>query len=257
LWDSSNCKAKLLIRKFNNDAICIAFNPDGKNVIIGTYSGYINIWDTESGALISTIDKPALPINSLAVSPDGNMMASVQYGIMTVWNTLNWKPIYKRDDLYLSKAAFSGDGKTIVAVGNTINLLDAGNGSIVSTFVSDNEDSYPIAFSFDANLVAMESEEHTLLIVDAKTGKLVSRAQGNYGINDASAFSQDGKIVAAECDDDLIRLWDVHTGKLVSVLGGTYDYANSISFNPDGHTFAAVSEYGTVFLWDLSNMKSE
>ena len=55
----------------------LAFNPDGKTLVSGSYDKTIKIWNLESGILINEVKyKESYDIYSVAISPDGKTIVS-------------------------------------------------------------------------------------------------------------------------------------------------------------------------------------
>lgn len=52
------------------------FTPGGANIISGSFDADIKIWNTSTGALIRTLQGHTEAVVGLAISPDGNTIAS-------------------------------------------------------------------------------------------------------------------------------------------------------------------------------------
>jgi len=79
----------------NPDEIKYAlFNPDGVNLILGCANGIIKIYDPFNGNLKITKDSNTLFLNGMAISPDGQIIAtSGIYSAISLWNAKDLTPI--------------------------------------------------------------------------------------------------------------------------------------------------------------------
>ena len=49
----------------------VAFSPDGRRIVSGSYDTTIKVWDAETGREIRTLEGHFAGVNSVAFSPDG------------------------------------------------------------------------------------------------------------------------------------------------------------------------------------------
>ncbi len=96
---------------------CIAYSPDGTKLASAGSSGYVYIWDINTGNVIDTLKGHTDDVRSVAFSPDGSKIASG-----------------------------SAD--------NTIKLWDANTGALIRTFVGHTDYVLSVAFSPDGSKIA-------------------------------------------------------------------------------------------------------
>ena len=104
----------------------VAFSPDGKRIVWGSYDKTIKVWDIENNQLIfennEEIEYGEL-VSSVAFSPDGKRIASGSWDeIIRVWDIESgevkryWDETLDIEDPdTISSVAFSPDGKRIVS----------------------------------------------------------------------------------------------------------------------------------------------
>jgi WD40 repeat protein len=171
----------------------------------------------------------ALRVKALAISPDGQMIATGGAdGIGRIWdfNTRQLKAELVGHEGGVFGVAFSPDGLWLATSGGDqmVRLWD------VSTAVAT-----------------------------GGTEGLKVSLSGHEGRVSGLAFSPDGKILASNSEDLSTRLWDIsralQTGSeeaTVAVLQGHGDLLNGLAFSQDGHWLATASKDGTIGLWDVS-----
>ena len=63
-----------------NSVTSVAFSPDGKKIVSGSYDQTIRVWDAETGKeIIQPLEGHSGYVNSVAFSPDGKKIVSGSY----------------------------------------------------------------------------------------------------------------------------------------------------------------------------------
>lgn len=127
VWKVSNME---LLYTFgdNPDEIKYAlFNPDGINLILGCANGIIKIYDSFNGNLKMTKDSNTLFLNGMAISPNGQIIAtSGIYSEISLWNTKDLTPILKVNEKLssvITSLSFSvPNGKILIGSTNDSNI---------------------------------------------------------------------------------------------------------------------------------------
>ena len=179
--------------------------------------GDIGLWDIGRQQQAARLDAPTSFFSSVAVSPDGQLLASGGYENTTIslWDVQTQTLIGAFDghtrgtraqNHGVSTIAFSPDGKT----------LASGSG-------------------FDCTVrhwdVAVRTEVALLLELD--TYEL-------EGINSV-VFSPNGTLLASASDDAAIRMWDTRTLEQIGVLETRSGGVTSLAFQPDGKRLASLN----------------
>jgi WD40 repeat protein len=184
------------------------------------------------------VNGDSMPINWVAVCPDGTRFLSSSQGTMYLWDTSTGHLVVSFE--YSSTwIKFSPDSKRFVCWGeNGVQLRDLATGMLITIIDS------LVHFSPDGARIVSHSQGGWRLW-DSTTGRLVA------GFDDTSAlrFSPDGaRIVTESCN--MLHLHDSRTAKYMAFLG--YSGIQSVDFSLDSTRITSPGPRG-IQLWDAVN----
>jgi hypothetical protein len=134
----------------------VAFSPDGKRLVAGTWEGRLAVFDSISGQLVLTLQGHQKAINTVAYSPDGTLIASGSFdGSVSIWSaesgahkyTLNrdassvWRVAFSPDSIHLATASKNGriaiydtssQRRLLLLAGHTAEIQAAGSGADIA-----------------------------------------------------------------------------------------------------------------------------
>mgnify|MGYP001264933902 CR=1 FL=1 len=237
----------------------LAFSSDGHRLVLGLWNGAIQLVETDSGALLQTLEGHNSYINSVAFSPNGNKLASGSSdGTIRLWDAESGAPLQTLEghtDIVTS-VVFSPDGSRLASSSDdkTIQLWDSESGESLHSL--EGRTSYggfnKIAFSPDGGMLASGSSDNTVKLWDSTSGELLFTLKGHKNSVYGVAFSPDGRFLASGSYDRTIRLWDAESGALRKILEGDLNgHENSITFSLDGRWLALGSFNGNIKLLDI------
>ncbi|MHC5855588.1 protein kinase domain-containing protein [Nostoc sp.] len=222
--------------------------------------------------LVKTLHGHSSSVNSVAISPDGQTLASSGSYDETIklWNLATGEEIYTLIGHFSSvnSVAISPDGKTLASSSwNSIKLWSLATGEEIRTFTGHSGSVNSVAFSPDGKILASGSDDKTIKLWNLATGmtiklwnlatgKTVCTLTGHSRSVDSIAISSDGKTLASGSDDKTIKLWNLATGKIIRTLTGHSRSVDSIAISPDGKTLASGSNDKTIRLWNLTTGKT-
>ena len=261
----------------------IAFSADSKTLVSGDEYETIRLWDTATGKPKATLNwGRGAATYALAFSPSGRFIASGHRDGVKLWdNTV--KPKQQTDDAigdyqhileirehkdYVSKLAFSPDGKTLLtgSKDGTIQAWDTTSGSHHYTVTGHIEGTHDLVFNLNGDtLISLNqpfnppgnSQQQRW---DLNIGEQLSTHF--WGIDAATMMlSPDGKTLVTHSFGDKCLLWDIHTDppRIVDqfILKGypTAGLNVRFAFSADGEMLATGREDGLVHMWDLTESK--
>jgi WD40 repeat protein len=225
---------------------CVAFSPDGRFILSGSWDRSIRLWDATTGAPVRRFEARFSRVRL----PVAELLAAAPAGPLPLLPVLHQKP---QEMDKVTSLAFSADGRRAVSGGydNLVRLWDVGTGAELRWFEGHTEAISGVAFSPDGRQVLSAGWDNTLRLWDVDTGQEVRRFEGHTRAVTSVAFSPDGRRVLAGGWDHAVYLWDAQTGRSLHRLTGHKDMVNSVAFAPDGHHAVSGSSDNTLRLWDL------
>lgn len=201
----------------------IAFTPDGRLLVSGSWDGKVVVWDLISDLPLMTYELSD-EVWAVAVSPDGQVIA-----------------------------AGTADSR--------VTLSEISSGAIVRDFFVSDTKSLPrgareacqvwaVAFSPDGRSLAAGCGDSTVRVWDLATGR--QRALlGHVDQVRTICFSPDGRSLASGSRDGSIRIWDLPSCLVRETLRGHATAVHGLAYSPDGQTLASGSPDYRVRLWDM------
>ena len=276
LWNASTGQHKGSLKGHTDSVHFVAYSPDGKNIVGGSWDGRAHLWNVNTGKYKELETKhdsgPSSADNSgrisrrdyvttVVYSPDGTMIAgSIDQNTVHLWDAATGKQIttFEGHTDYIYSVAFSPDGATIASASKdkTVRLWDVATGNHITTLIGHTGAVCSVAFSPDGTTIATGAwySQNTFRLWDAATGQPKMLPAGQSNIVLSIAYSPDGNTIATG-NGNQVHLWDATTGTRKSTLTGHKNRVESVVFSPDGTTIATISMDGTMILWDVASME--
>ncbi|KEP45652.1 putative vegetative incompatibility protein HET-E-1 [Rhizoctonia solani 123E] len=204
-----------------------------------------------------------LLVYSLAISPDGNCIASSCHnGSVFVYDIHTGAVVvvgpFQGHTGSVWSVVFSPDGRHIASgsTDQTAIVWDAQTGRIVTGPLHKHTDKvWSVTFSPDGRRLVSGSNDKTIIVWDTYTGVIaLGPLKGHSDEIYSVAFSPDGQLIASCSVDQTIRLWDASTGAaFAEPLRGHTDQVRMVAFSPDESRLASCSYDRTIRVWDIKS----
>ncbi len=214
---------------------------------------------------VYTLQGHTQPIRSLAITPDGQILASSSDDkTIKLWQLATGQELCKLrgHSKSVCSIAISADGQ-ILASGSedkTIKLwrltqaLQIGMITLGNWLSGDSGCVYSIAMTADGQMLVSLSSSGTVQLWNLKTGQEIHRLKGDTSWIHAIAISPDGQILAG-ASGDTIKLWHLRTGRSLPILKGHTSWVRTLAMTPDSQILASGSDDATIKLWDLKTRR--
>ncbi len=228
------------------------------------------------------------PIEAIAFSPDGKIVATGHSPIARLWDVATGKTLagggsrdvrlwdvttgevvrlYQGPKYPITALALSPDGRVLTATAPTgipgngthywdIHLWGAATGKELRRWSDGITRISSLAFSPDSKTLACGGENRHLRFWDVSSGKELSPFSALI-VGESVAFSPDGKLLAAagstpEASHCSVSLWELATRKRLPQFGEDARFGYSLAFSPDGKTLGVAGFDGILRLWDVA-----
>jgi eukaryotic-like serine/threonine-protein kinase len=215
-----------------------------------------------------------LPIYSLAVSPDGRALATLDAGgAVTLWDphTGRVRRVLRdptpagRPGTSRPLLSYSPEGRwlAVLKVDGTVTLWDARRPAKPRRLDAGTDPVTAFAFAPDGKSLAGGGPDGGVRFWDPATGKRAGKAlrgAGTLGGNDrviSLAFSPDGRTLVAGHPTSALTAWALPSGEARTTLQGDRSPVGALAFSPRGDVVALAlhSPQGLVQLWDPATLR--
>jgi WD40 repeat protein len=235
LWDVAS--GRLVGHLDGHTAVVrLALTADGKTLATASHDLTVKLWDIATRQLLRTLRGHTLPIERVAFSPDGKLLATV-----------------------------SGDFQKQKTPGE-VKLWDVASGTELGSLTGHGGPVHGVAFTPDGQTLASASADGTVLLWDISRLAAPPRTQvaappaaphvratleGHTSWVWSVAFAPGGRTLASASRDGTVKLWKRHTEawREEATLDPQAGPLRCVAFAPDAKTLAAAAEPGTVQLW--------
>jgi U3 small nucleolar RNA-associated protein 12 len=215
-------------------ALCCAFLPGDKIVVVGTKDGDIELYDIAASSQLDKISAHEGAVWTMQVHPDGkSLITGSADKSVKFWN-------------------FEIIQEEIPGTKRTMPRLKL----VQSRILKVNDDVLSVQFSPDSRLLAVATLDNTVKVFFVDSLKLFLNLYGHKLPVLNMSISSDSKLIATCSADKNVRIWGLDFGDCHKALFGHQDSVMQIAFIPhpvDGdekHIFFSASKDRTIKSWD-------
>ena len=275
VWNKTTRMRHRLLTGHRGCVTSLAFFPSGDSLVTTSDDGTIRIWDARTGKEIRRFEEDGDSMFSVAVSPDGKVLAYGGLDGKIYLRTLATGKLTNQVDTEstIRCLAFSTDGKVLGSCGyqSPTCLWDTATGRNLHEF---SEGFAALAFSGDGRTLATVSKLSgqgpngssiwAIRLRDVTTGRLLRQFGERHEYATGSdkllwinsiAMSPDGQLLVTGGSEPQIHFWHMATGKEKTSLESPQESVDCLAFSPDGKVLASGATDGTLCLWEVSSGK--
>lgn len=216
-----------------------------------------------SWGCITTITGHATAVRSVAISPDGQYIATgSDDSTIKIWHrvagnllrTLTLAPgLFSSHLTWFNAIAFSQDGQVLVSGGldKKIRFWDWQSSNCTKQIKGHRDAIYALTMSPNGQIFASGGRDNKVIIWDALKGTKQRTLTGHSDRISSIAFSCDSKIIATASHDNTVKIWEADTGKLLHTLKFHSDWVTSVCFSGDGKTLFSGSRDRNIAAFDV------
>jgi WD40 repeat protein len=270
---------KRVFQGFRGAVNAVAFSGDRNHAVSASYDGTIALWDINSGARLFAINEQALPVKSVAYSPDSRFIAAglldgrvlvIDARTGEVRHRLGGIRAQKGHTARVNAVVFTADSRSLLSAGSddVIILWDLQTGEEVHRFSGHNGDVSVLALSADGKQIYSGSEDKRIIVWELERRRPVNQFLLHASSVTGLALSPDGLYGVSSSENNELYVWNAMSGEIKWRLGdafGTFKINQAVSgvnFTPDSRRVISVSLDGRLLVWDieagkgLSSLKS-
>ncbi|MDF5713243.1 MAG: WD40 repeat domain-containing protein [Rhizonema sp. NSF051] len=238
--------------KISSIAIC----SDAQNLVSGCVDKTIKVWNVNTGKAIRTLSQSLAEVSSVAVSPDGNLLAvgscDSPRSNVKVWHISTGKLLHTLlgHQKPVNCVAISSDGQILASGSNKIKIWNLHNGDRICTLWHSSVVNAAV-ISPDGTILISGSSDNKIRLWNPHTGEPLRTLNGHSGEVKSVAVSPDGQILVSGSSDKTIKIWHIDTSKVVHTLTGHSDEVKSVVISPNGQILFSASADKTIKIWHL------
>lgn len=234
----------------------LVFLPGGERLLAASPDALV-LWDVVEGTRLEVVATAWEGSERLAVSPDGEWVASVGPGGVRLRPLDDLETVYLLEEGPLDPldVAFSPDSKLLAASGRQgqVSLLEVEDRSPVHQL--EGHDGYvtTVAFHPDGLRLLSTGDDHRFRVWEVITGELLEDRELHHRawVEDL-ALAPGGQLAASGGADAALLLWELGSLRPRTRFEGHSGSVRAVAFDPGGSWLVSGGQDGTVRVWDLT-----
>jgi len=255
VWDGTTGRRLRTLRAGSRHVRCVALSPDGRFALSGGDDRTARLWDLRSGKQVWSLEDDRYPITAVLFSQEGNR-AVISGGSAYLLDVQN-RQVLAKPSGGSNTLALSPDGSLLaLGGGDELWLVNVPSGQEQREALGSHTTTITsLAISPDGKRVASGGYDTSVRLWDTARGtseRLLSEAAG---LPVDVAFSWDGNKLLSTGQNGTIHLWDIPSGQPGRVLVKLQAEATAVATSPAGPLAVFADKEGLLHLWDMVEEK--
>lgn len=243
---------------FSKHVACVANYSQRMRAVTVSSDNRLELWETESGGIIGTCQNVSEKVYCVALSTNGNLIASGGCGRVQLHNAhtgeLVAETLVMSEGMFVFQIATSSNGAVVVfGSEKNVHVWDVSNGAVTNVTEFAQQLS-PVAINDHGTRIAYATEDHSVTVWDVdKQEHVGSSLLGHTHDLSGLVLSSDGKRVVSISDDRTARVWDIG-GENGTCAGDPFVHDSLLvcmQSNPTCSRFVTYDVKGCGRLWDV------
>jgi len=241
----------------------VAATLTGDRIVAGLADGTTRLWETAGGSFLGTLSKQVGAVRSVAISPDGEFLATGgDDAIIRQWQLPDVKPnsqplrIMTGHTRAIYDLVYVPNSQYLISASEdeTVKLWNRATGEMVRSFDPHFRSVVTIAASQDGHVFATASWGTDVKLWRVNDGTLVRSLQAHLsGIGRGSiAFTSNSQVLFVGTGSGAIYCWNVSDGNLQLTLTEHEDALEALALSANDRWLASGSLDGEVILWTVA-----
>jgi WD40 repeat protein len=279
VWDVTTGAALVEFKEHRFPVTSVIFSADGTRIFSSAYfvnketpiEGRVHQWNAETGELLRTYRGGVKPLSSLALSPDGALVAAGSWDSCAfVWNvdgvegeaprTFGGKP-GPLQNVHINTVAFSPDGSLLAAGSDSAwaKVYRVADGTEVANLKDGDANIGAVAFAPNGATLALGGDNGAVTLWNTHDWSREASLMGHtLGVR-ALAWSREAptgtSVLYSAGTDRSLRAWDPAYPRYGGLRGHYGENNYSVAFSRDGKLLACSSSDGTIGTVDTTTGK--
>lgn len=238
----------------------VRFARTGGTLATCSWDGTAILWNANQGAMIGLPLVHPGPVRCIALSSDGQSLASgaqLSAPTVTLWQTRPGAEALRMIGYHTNSlvgTAVSSNGQTVVSgdSGGSVRIWRGADGTLLRT-VTHPGLLRALALSPDGTRLATAGGDRLIRLWNVFDGSSAGTLDRHTAEATVLAFTSDGGILASGSADNTIQLWSMPDGIALRTLTGVTAPIALLGFARNSSLLAAVTQTGVCGAWRVSD----
>ncbi len=204
-----------------------------------------------------------VPVLAVAISPDGNLIASSGYREVLLWNAADGQLVRRIANLAERPhdIEFTANGQQLIVAAGTpgqmgeVKIFNVADGALAADLFTTDDEVFSIALNADGSRLAASCADRSLRVFDMTTLKQQLFVEDHADWVMDVAWSPDGTKLATASRDKTSKVFDAKTGEAISTFNGHANPVLGVGFLPDNVNVVSGGRDNRLRVWAVAEAK--